>query len=188
MEILRMDANQSSSSVLPHGGGLTPIDPADTVFLALNHHLLHVAFLLISFLFGLLVCRIYSHRARALCPCSPDPARSRLARGLFRSEDRVFRNPAFARWFRTLQSTTNYVSGSLSDSTFLAVLKASIDFGESFYVTVRRIGQPRIRALSTLTAASIQPPKATRWFSIPLRCEVLVAVTVTHRDSRALKM
>jgi nicotinamidase-related amidase len=37
MEIPKMGANQSSSSVLPTGGGKALIDPADTVFLFLDH-------------------------------------------------------------------------------------------------------------------------------------------------------
>jgi hypothetical protein len=154
MEILRMDANQTSSSVLPNNGGDALIDPADTVFLMLNHHLLPATFFFISLLSGLLAYRIYSRRMLALHPCSSDSSRSRPANRSSRADGKRVLDPAFA-WLLTIRSAFQNVSSSLAGPWLSAVLVITIDFSESVYVIVSRAISPDAHALSTLTAAAI---------------------------------
>jgi hypothetical protein len=138
LENFAMDANHGISSALRNGGVTSMIDPADTLFLILNHYFAQSVILVISILCSMFVCRIYRHCTGIASIRIP----------------RFVRDQRFS-WLPAILCGIYKISKYVSGSTVLTSLVISLDFCESLYMIVKPAISTGTHTVADLTAANV---------------------------------
>jgi hypothetical protein len=153
-ENLDMDANHGLSSALRSGGVASPIDPADTLFLIVNHYFAQAAIIVISTVVSMLACRIFRHWTGNVNIRFPDSRQSPVTTGSLRPEYRLDEYASFASYATirlSIQKFSIFVSGSL----LFTSLSVTLDFCEYLYVIVERFTSVGTHAVTDLAASNI---------------------------------